>query len=980
MKKTLVRLLSVILAAVMIFPAAAFADGEDYTLYYDSSTRNTQQLTYEGEEDQAYEWRSADTSVVTVSQDGLVTAVGAGSTYVEVKEKGSPSQLQYWTFGVQGRSVVNLTVSSQPTKTSYVSGAKFDPAGLELEATYNTNEKETIKSGYTYKTEPLSAADSGEFPISFGGKVTTVPITVTEKNVTSVKITDTRSEYEVGDLITDVKVLVVYNDGTTIDVLGGNGDCIITLNGDGTANRKLMTTDKSYEVTYGGKSDSKKITVKDKPSEGGGSGGGSGSGSGGSGDTTTGDYKLEYYTGPTKKTYTVGEEFDISGLYITVKDAKGASVAILSKTSNTSTLEALPYVFTDTDISPTTGTKKTTTITISVAYKEKLYPVSIPDLTVTAPKNTLKLQVSNGIIKNFDIELYRNAYPVGYTFTLNDIKYLGGLDENGKPFTLNTAMLDNYSNHFSLEVAGYRTSSSSSTPTTYQKSSYKSRIDSGDVYTKTNDQKVVFLRFYVDTDYIEFEYASGDSGVTVYYGTTALDVYTDLADALEDVNDLDFKWGGTSGRAYTDSVKLTIKLGEDASTDRYYIIPLRNIDIDLNGHNLTMYTDSFRFRDKYDKFSVVITNTATATSKVTYKDMTVKDLLIDRNEKITFKYQDASDTTIPGIYTVTVAEIKEGGSVSAEPAVSAKNTVTIAHGNDITFTVTPAKDFQIDTVKSKAGTSAEQTVSVSTNKEYSVSANTGVATYTMKDIKADTILTAAFKAVKKEEEKKEEKPADTPWTNPFTDVRSTASYYDAVKYVNQNGLMDGMTTTSFGPDRTMTRAQFVTVLGRMFLGSLGVPNLETTNQKYESMLGTYGTISQFTDVSNDDPTLKNWAVPYIIWAEKEGLVQGLGNGKFDPQGPITHQQMYIIMYRYAQYIAHQSINAATLPDLRATDANKIGEGWLSAAKEGAIAAAKYAQQQNFLVSTVVIDPAGFAVRSELATLLMQFSKNVLGWN
>ena len=48
--------------------------------------------------------------------------------------------------------------------------------------------------------------------------------------------------------------------------------------------------------------------------------------------------------------------------------------------------------------------------------------------------------------------------------------------------------------------------------------------------------------------------------------------------------------------------------------------------------------------------------------------------------------------------------------------------------------------------------------------------------------------------------------------------------------------------------------------------------------------------------------------------------------------------------------------------------------------EGAVAAAKYAQQQNFLVSTVVIDPAGFAVRSELATLLMQFSKNVLGWN
>ena len=175
------------------------------------------------------------------------------------------------------------------------------------------------------------------------------------------------------------------------------------------------------------------------------------------------------------------------------------------------------------------------------------------------------------------------------------------------------------------------------------------------------------------------------------------------------------------------------------------------------------------------------------------------------------------------------------------------------------------------------------------------------------------------------------------------------------------------------PNDTVTRAQVVTTLGRMYLSTI----FTTVAEKDAAMIRQYGTDSQFSDVSYADGRI-SYAVPYIKWAESSGLVQGYGNGKFGPYDTITHQQMYIIMYRYAQTLANKTINVSNVV-LRATDADQLGEGWLAAAKEGAIAAAKYAQQQSFLVNSTRISPNGNALRSELAILLMQFSKNVLGW-
>jgi len=102
------------------------------------------------------------------------------------------------------------------------------------------------------------------------------------------------------------------------------------------------------------------------------------------GDETTENYTLTYFTGPTKKTYTVGDTFDTTGLYIPVKNSGGYVVATLFGSS----LVALPYTFTDSDIS---APGKTTTISISVVYQNKIYTVAVPGLTVVPPKPALSI-------------------------------------------------------------------------------------------------------------------------------------------------------------------------------------------------------------------------------------------------------------------------------------------------------------------------------------------------------------------------------------------------------------------------------------------------------------------------------------------------------------------------------------------------------------------------------------------------------------
>ncbi len=109
----------------------------------------------------------------------------------------------------------------------------------------------------------------------------------------------------------------------------------------------------------------------------------------------------------------------------------------------------------------------------------------------------------------------------------------------------------------------------------------------------------------------------------------------------------------------------------------------------------------------------------------------------------------------------------------------------------------------------------------------------------------------------------------------FTDCNAQW-YHEAVDFVVANGLMNGIGGGKFNPNGTMSRAMLATVLYRM-AGSPQV-DVETT----------------FTDVPAD-----SWYTDAIAWAESNGIVQGVGDGKFAPNAIVTREQLATILWRYS---------------------------------------------------------------------------------
>ena len=104
----------------------------------------------------------------------------------------------------------------------------------------------------------------------------------------------------------------------------------------------------------------------------------------------------------------------------------------------------------------------------------------------------------------------------------------------------------------------------------------------------------------------------------------------------------------------------------------------------------------------------------------------------------------------------------------------------------------------------------------------------------------------------------------------FSDVSKDSWYYDSVKYVKENGIFSGVSANQFDPKGELTRAMFVTVLGRM----AGVD------------ASSYQAQSEFSDVAKDA-----YYAPYVAWAKKHGITGGTGAGKFDPDRAVTRQEM-----------------------------------------------------------------------------------------
>ncbi len=175
----------------------------------------------------------------------------------------------------------------------------------------------------------------------------------------------------------------------------------------------------------------------------------------------------------------------------------------------------------------------------------------------------------------------------------------------------------------------------------------------------------------------------------------------------------------------------------------------------------------------------------------------------------------------------------------------------------------------------------------------------------------------------------------------FKDLPKVGTWqYDAIAYCVEHGIMNGMSTTEFSPNGNLTRGQLVTVLYRV----AGKPEVS-----YEKV---------FPDVrSNEYYTLP------IIWAAKNGIVNGFEDGTFRPNTPVTREQLATILYRYSGSPA-VSGDLSAYPDAAAVQSySKLPMLW--------------ATQNGFLPGTTEeiakrLAPRANAARVQIAGFIMRY--------
>lgn len=176
---------------------------------------------------------------------------------------------------------------------------------------------------------------------------------------------------------------------------------------------------------------------------------------------------------------------------------------------------------------------------------------------------------------------------------------------------------------------------------------------------------------------------------------------------------------------------------------------------------------------------------------------------------------------------------------------------------------------------------------------------------------------------------------------PFDDVLRIDDYYSAVKYVYDHGLFNGVSSTKFAPDATLTRAMYVTVLGRL----CGVDT-------------SLYTVSAFDDVAEG-----MWYTPYVEWASEIGLVNGVGGGRFDPNGEITREQMIKITAGLGAYLG-AGVDEET--EILYTDRERISD-WARESME-------YGAANGLIENSGELVPQAKASRAEAAVIVAKLAR------
>jgi len=208
---------------------------------------------------------------------------------------------------------------------------------------------------------------------------------------------------------------------------------------------------------------------------------------------------------------------------------------------------------------------------------------------------------------------------------------------------------------------------------------------------------------------------------------------------------------------------------------------------------------------------------------------------------MTYRKSSGGDDSDP-TYAIEVGKDIRNGTVTANRRYAER-------GDTVTITVKPDDGFKLD----------DLTVTDKNGKELKLTdKGNGKYTFTMPAGKVE--INAAF--VKEVE------------TSPFSDVSTSAYYYEAVKWAQEKGITGGIGNGLFGPNQPCTRAQIVTFLWR----AAGSPEPKS--------------MSSFSDVSAD-----SYYAKAVAWAVENGITTGTGDGKFSPDATCTRAQSVTFLFR-----------------------------------------------------------------------------------
>ena len=335
-------------------------------------------------------------------------------------------------------------------------------------------------------------------------------------------------------------------------------------------------------------------------------------------------------------------------------------------------------------------------------------------------------------------------------------------------------------------------------------------------------------------------------------------------------------------------------------------------------------------RDKYDQREYCVTVEGGGSKKVIYTTDTSVSVTIKRRELHCDVTVDARNTKYASYSSSSYASFR---CVEAhEHSYTAVVTPPTCTEKGYTTHTCSCGDSYVDTYVDALGHAWDS----GTVTKQPTATETGVRTYTCtrcSATKTETIPATGSVDV----------------TQMFTDVTKNWAY-PGIQYCVTHGIMGGMGDGTFAPTGTTTRAQIVQILY----------NLEGT----PAVSGT----TPFTDLT------ANWYKPAILWAYQNNVVAGTSPTTFDPERPVTREQIAVILTQYMFHVLKME-RTWTPADLSTFPDGAQVSGWAKEAMQDAVALGLI-NGTKASDGLVYLDPQGSAARQQVATILMNFCQNV----